>query len=325
MESLKKVKGVLHFVDENGCCHPLCCPFKNIYKYNGSLDFTDATGCVIHVTTDEVEAMCELIDECNAACNDVSITAGDITIDNTAVVTELEGIAECLDIIKNQETAKERFIEPKPCKMVSVDDTKEENPIDLIEAFDCEANTFVQFLPGVEWVEENIFDNTNYIKMGYIQGTPLPEKLASLTTSNCVLTCIDPGATLTEAEILALHVAAGVLLPDGTPPTGIFNTSVTPLYPGQQAKDAAGEKKKLKAGGCAEVDGQVVNSGTTYCEPKKGLIDDDCDNFLIGEAVSVANTGTEVIAVRICNDLIPLDIDDTDPSVQREGGEEKEG
>lgn len=175
---------------------------------------------------------------------------------------------------------------------------------------------FVFIESGKPLEVNNYLTITEFKKMSNIQGIVMPENLAAKTTSACLTFCVDAAVSLDTAAILALFVADGVLLPDGTAPTGLLNYTVTTVYAGQQAKDATGAKKKLKAGFCIESNGDIVNAGSTHCPPAAVLVDEDCDGFLLGEDLTIENTGTEAGAVRVCAVFIPLDADDADETVQ---------
>ena len=160
--------------------------------------------------------------------------------------------------------------------------------------------------------------------MSGTQGIPfLPESLDGKTAEGSAVICLDPAGVATEAEVLQALIEAGYLLPDGTPPTGTLNTIVTPIYPTQFALDGEGNKKEISKGSCIVVDGTLVNPGTPFQAQKQPKKDEDCDGFLVGETITIENTGTGIGAFRVCSCLIALDADDNDPLVGG-GGEEGE-
>lgn len=161
----------------------------------------------------------------------------------------------------------------------------------------------------------NDFINT-YTIMNII-GSTFQNDLAKYATSACIEICLAAAGAITLADAVAQAVAEGIKLPDGTDPSGLVNYSISQLNPGQMAKDANGDKKKLKFGGCLEFNGSPINYGTTVCPPKEVIQDEDCDGKMRGEALTqtLENTGTEDVAFRLCAQWINYDADDTDDAV----------
>ncbi len=214
---------------------------------------------------------------------------------------------------------KDQFINPEPCVVFANDDTKFQNPITLVQYFDCVNNQFAAFEQGVEPLEENIFNLDNYKKMSNIAGNVIPENLAAKTANHCVTICIDAGASITFADVLAEAVADGLLLPDGTAPTGFLLDSIMNFQVGQLGKDAAGETKKVGSQVVYLDTDEAINAGSTYCPDEPVLIDEDCDGFFVGyDATRTIENGstTEPAIVRVCGAFVPFDSDDTDETVQ---------
>lgn len=238
--------------------------------------------------------------------------------------TLCESLEECICYVPqveviNEEVEKEQFVDPRPCVMFDSDDTKLQNPINLVEYFDCVNNSFVQFEEGVEPTAENIFNTENYIKMSNIAGNVIPENLAGKTAPACVTLCIDAGASITFADVLAEAIADGVLLPDGTAPTGFLLDNVMNFQVGQLGKDADGVTKKVGSQVVYLDTDEAINAGSTYCPSEPVLIDEDCDGFFVGydETRAIENgSTTEAAIVRVCGTFIPFDTDDADETVQ---------
>ncbi len=202
-------------------------------------------------------------------------------------------------------------------KWYSIDDKKQSNPICVKLVKDLKTQDLNYFLE-IDVANEDFTNPLNKKDyMSNIVGNAITPDLASKTSSDCIVVCIDAGASKTVADVVAEGVAAGILLPDGNPPTGYVNYSISQLNPGQIAQDDAGDDKKIKFGGNLKFKGESINYGTTVCPPKEDLVDNDCDGKFPSTDPTLVfeNTGTEPVAFRLCALWTPADADDEDENV----------
>ena len=171
-----------------------------------------------------------------------------------------------------EDEEKERFINPTPCVMYAVDDIKKEEPINLIEYFDCDKNEFVQFEQGTEVIEENIINTENYTKMSNFAGFP-PSLPAEKSVEKTVEIC-GPGATGTIQDVLDAAIAAGALI-DGVAPDGIVALEIIGEYKGQNCAGAVLTSNGPTEYGTTPVS---IDAGQKFCE-KLTYADEDCDGL----------------------------------------------
>lgn len=159
----------------------------------------------------------------------------------------------------------------------------------------------------------NIVDLNNY-NMGTVIGMPLPQDLASKTKRKTFEYCPDGGLTGTLQDLLDEAIARGLLLPDGTVPTGATKIRILAEYAGQQVNG-----KKTTATGITVTDGAEpfsLDGGQDYCTDEP-TVDEDCDGFL-GLCVDLTTPVVFPAGAGAVIEVIgaPCDADDTDIAVQ---------
>lgn len=194
-------------------------------------------------------------------------------------------------------------------------DIKQENPICVCPWMDGNTGSFLGYYEDTDTDLVTILNKKDYNMSNHV-GTPISQNLAANTEDVCRGICLKVGQTLTDVDVLALLVADGALLPDGTTPTGFIMESVMVKYPGQLGKDDDGNLKTLKPGFIVELNGDPLSPGTTLCEKEDDLTDNDCDTFVKGDPFTFENTGTTDAYIRPCGLVVPLDADDQDVNVQ---------
>ncbi len=203
-------------------------------------------------------------------------------------------------------------------------DIKKENPVQVEVWRNPDGTSCVINCETELEIPKNIL-KTDFI-MANVAGNYIPPSLAEKTTSACVTLCVPAGTTITFADVLAEAISDGILLPDGTPPTGFLLGNITKFSIGQLGKDPAGVTKKDGVQVVYYNTDEAINAGSTYCPDQPTLIDDDCDGFFTGydatETIENPNTVEDAL-IRVCATFIPFDADDTDETVQRTSGEGK--
>jgi len=212
-------------------------------------------------------------------------------------------------LLEEMETTK-----PENRTVIRIQDWLDPKTKTIVYALDGDYPNMIA--PGTEG--SNLIDISKYFKMLITTAPPVSDNLKKYLVPFYGVICLDPGQTITYADILAHAIANGGTAYDGTPPTGLLNTSGSPMHAGLIAKDAKGGRKKVGAG-YLEVNAQPVNAGTPYCLKEQPPQDEDCDGFLKGEdlATAIANVSTTDSAAYVYSTcLIKMDADDTDDTVQ---------
>lgn len=160
----------------------------------------------------------------------------------------------------------------------------------------------------------DIIDINEYEIMSTVVGIPMPENLAAKVKGKSFEYCPEAGLVGTLQDLLDEAIARGLLLPDGTVPTGAVKVRILAEYAGQIVNG-----KKTSATGITVTDGGEdfsLDGGQDWCteEPQ---IDADCDGFL-GLCVDLTTPVEFPVGAGAVVEIVgaPCDADDTDDTVQ---------
>jgi len=212
-----------------------------------------------------------------------------------------------------------------PFQVIHKDDIENKNPeTKMVQTY--QLNGTVCYACVGDDPNINPITNLNDYIMSNYAGDVLPPNLEKLVAPACLTICLGAGESIDFAGINAAAVAQGVLLPDGTPPTGFVNYDITFFQQGQVAlvPGVDGGEATIKKSGSQLItkDADSINASSVYCPKEQTLQDVDCDKFVRGEdpAQVITNQSTTEPAIfRLCACFIPLDLDDNDETVQGAG------
>lgn len=160
----------------------------------------------------------------------------------------------------------------------------------------------------------DIINDINIYQMSRLVGLPMPENLVNKTKVKSFEFCPVDGLVGTFQDLLDEAIARGLLLPDGTVPTGAVKIRILQEYAGQIVNG-----KKTSAVGITVTDGAEpfsLDGGQDYCT-EEPTIDADCDGFL-GLCVDLTTPVEFPVGAGAVIEIVgaPCDANDADKDVQ---------